>query len=138
MKKRYAHLLWKGTGKEGAGHYNTPSGSLNNTLFNYQSRFEEGPGTTPEELLAAAHAGCFTMKVAFLVNAKGFTADSLDTKCEISMGGGAISASHLNLKASIPGISKEDFDAVVKEAAEKCMVTALFKATTTYEAVLEG
>lgn len=138
MKKRSAKLIWKGTGKEGAGHFTTPSGSLNNTLFNYLGRFEEGPGTTPEELLAAAHAGCFTMKVAFLVNAKGFTAESLDTNCEVSMGGGAISASHLNLKARIPGISKEDFDAVVKEAAEKCMVTALFKAPTTFEAALEG
>jgi osmotically inducible protein OsmC len=138
MKKRFAQLVWKGTGKEGAGHFTTESRCLNNTLFNYQSRFEDGPGTNPEELLAAAHAGCFTMKIAFLVNAKGFTADSLDTKCEISMGGGSISASHLNLKARIPGISKEDFDAVVKEAAEKCMVTVLFNAPTTYEAVLEG
>lgn len=135
--KRNAQLIWKGTGKEGNGHFTTQSKSLNNTLFNYKSRFEEsGEGTNPEELLAAAHAGCFTMKIAFLVNAKGCTAEELNTNCEITMENGAISASHLKLTAKIPGLSQEDFDAVVKESKEMCMVTKLFNLTTTCEAVL--
>ena len=138
MKTRFSEIVWKGTGKEGAGHFITESRALNNALFNYQSRFESGEGTNSEELLASAHAGCFTMKVAFLVNAKGFTADELHTRCEVNMGGGAINSSHLVLNAKIPGISREDFDAVVKEAAEKCMVTVLFTCPTTYVATLHS
>jgi len=136
--KRYAELLWSGTGKEGKGHFITESKALNNTLFNYSSRFESGEGTNSEELLAAAHAGCFTMKIAFFVNAKGFTAEKLDTKCIITMDNGVISASHLILKAIVPGISQEDFDAIVQECKEKCMVSQLFNFVTTCESVLEG
>ena len=136
--KRHAQIVWKGTGKEGNCKVTTESKSLNGVDFNYQSRFENGPGTNPEELLAAAHACCFTMKIAFLVNAKGFTADELDTNCEITMENGAISASHLKIRGRVPGISQEDFAAVVKESKENCMVTKLYNLTTTYEAVLEG
>lgn len=136
--KRNANIVWKGTGKEGNSLVTTESKSLNEAHFNYKSRFEDGPGTNPEELLAAAHACCFTMKIAFLVNAKGFTADELATSCEVTMENGAISSSHLNIRGKIPGISNEDFQAVVKESKENCMVTKLYNLATTYEAVLEN
>lgn len=136
--KRNANIVWKGTGKEGDSLVSTESKSLNGAHFNHKSRFEDGPGTNPEELLAAAHACCFTMKVAFLVNAKGFTADELATNCEITMESGAISASHLTIHGKVPGISQEDFASVVKESKENCMVTKLYNLTTTYEATLEN
>lgn len=136
--KRHARLVWSGTGKEGNGKFTTESKALDGTDFNWKSRFDVGAGTNPEELLAAAHAGCFTMKISFLVNAINFTAEKLDCTCEITMDAGVISASHLKLVAKIPGISQEQFDSVVNESKENCMVTKVLNLTTTCEAVLEA
>ncbi|HMK05327.1 MAG TPA: OsmC family peroxiredoxin [Ferruginibacter sp.] len=135
--KRHATAVWNGTGKEGSGHLTTQSTTLNKTQYSYNSRFAEGVGTNPEELIAAAHAGCFTMKVSFLLNAAGFTPDELETRCDINLVDGAITESHLNLKAKVPGVTKEQFDAVVADAKANCIITKVLNANVTHEAVLQ-
>ena len=133
---RNATAVWNGTGKEGTGHLTTQSTTLNKTQYSYNSRFAEGVGTNPEELIAAAHAGCFTMKVSFLLNAAGFTADELETKCDVTVADGAVTGSHLNLKAKVPGINKEQFDAIVADAKTNCIISKLLNTNITHEAVL--
>src|SRR6476620_3345234 len=96
---RKASAVWNGSGKEGSGHLTTNSGVLTNTQYSYNSRFENGIGTNPEELVAAAHAGCFSMKLSFILGAAGFTPDNIDTKCTITLENGTITESHLDVKA---------------------------------------
>ena len=91
---RNATAVWQGSGKEGKGNLTTQSTVLNNTQYSYTSRFEEGPGTNPEELIAAAHAGCFTMKLSFVLGEAGFTPEQIETKCDITLAAGAITKSH--------------------------------------------
>ncbi len=134
--KRNATAVWNGTGKEGSGHLTTQSTTLNKTQYSYNSRFAEGVGTNPEELVAAAHAGCFTMKISFLLNAAGFTADEIETRCDITVTDGAISGSHLNVKAKVPGVSQEQFDTIVADAKANCIISKLYNTTITHEAVL--
>src|ERR1700761_6708059 len=109
--KRTATAVWNGSGKDGNGNLTTQSTTLNKTQYSYKSRFEEGVGTNPEELIAAAHAGCFTMALAFGLQGAGITAESLETTCtltlDMSSGTPTITASHLELKATIPGITNE-------------------------------
>src|SRR6187401_1519396 len=126
--KRNATAVWNGTGKEGKGHLTTHSKTLDKIPFTYMSRFESAIGTNPEELIAAAHAGCFTMKVSFLLNAAGFTADELETRCDINLVDGTITDSHLNLKGKVPGVTKEQFDAVVADAKTNCVISKLLNA----------
>jgi len=123
--KRYATANWQGTGKEGKGLLSTQSTALSNAAYTHGSRFAEGVGTNPEELVAAAHAGCFTMKLSFLLNKVGFTADNLDTKCEIDFDTekGMIVASHLTLTAKVSGIDKAKFDELVDEAKKTCPIS---------------
>ncbi len=121
---KYANAEWHGTGKDGKGMLTTETKFLNNVPFTYATRFGEAKdGTNPEELVAAAHAGCFTMKLSFVLNAAGFTADTIETKCDITLGDGAITKSHLTVTAKIPGISKEKFDECAKEAKENCPIS---------------
>lgn len=134
--KRNATAVWNGTGKEGKGNLTTQSTTLNQTQYSYGTRFEEGVGTNPEELIAAAHAGCFTMKIAFLLNAAGFTADQIETRCDINLEDGAIKGSHLNVKAIVPNISKDQFDTIVEDAKTNCIISKLLNADITHEAVL--
>jgi osmotically inducible protein OsmC len=134
--KRHATAVWNGTGKEGSGHLSTQSTVLNKTQYSWSSRFENGVGTNPDELIAAAHAGCFTMKISFLLNAAGFTADEIETRCDVELVDGAIKGSHLNVKAKVPGISKEQFDAVVTDAKTNCIISKLLNANITHEATL--
>lgn len=134
--KRNATAVWNGTGKEGTGHLTTQSTTLNKTQYSYNSRFAEGVGTNPEELVAAAHAGCFTMKISFLLNAAGFTADEIETRCDITVADGAVTGSHLNVKAKVPGVSQEQFDAIVADAKTNCIISKLLTANITHEAVL--
>ena len=134
--KRNATAVWNGTGKEGTGHLTTQSTTLNKTQYSYSSRFESGVGTNPEELIAAAHAGCFTMKISFLLNAAGFTADEIETRCDVEVADGTVTGSHLNVKATVPGISKEQFDTVVTEAKTNCIISKLLNTNITHEAVL--
>lgn len=134
--KRNATAVWQGSGKEGKGNLTSQSGTLSSTQYSYKSRFEEGTGTNPEELIAAAHAGCFTMKLSFNIDAAGFTADELTTKCEITLGDGVITNSHLTLTAKIPGISQEQFDAAVKDAEANCPISKLLDTEISVEAKL--
>jgi osmotically inducible protein OsmC len=134
--KRNATAVWNGTGKEGTGHLTTQSTLLNNAQYSYKSRFEEGIGTNPEELVAAAHAGCFSMKLSFILNAAGFTADEIVTKCVVTLEDGSITASHLSVSAKVPGIDKATFDASVEDAKLNCPISKSIKATITHEAIL--
>ena len=121
---KYANAEWQGTGKEGKGTLSTETKFLNNVPFTYATRFGEAKdGTNPEELVAAAHAGCFSMKLSFVLNAAGFTADKIETKCDITLGDGVITKSHLTLKAKIPGITKEQFDECAKNAKQNCPIS---------------
>ncbi|MFT3682628.1 MAG: OsmC family protein [Ferruginibacter sp.] len=134
--KRNATAIWNGSGKEGNGHLSTQSGVLSKTQYSFNSRFADGIGTNPEELAAAAHSGCFTMKLSFVLNAAGFTADSIETRCDITLDNGAITESHLHVKATVPGISKEKFDECVADAKANCPISKLYNTNITHEAEL--
>jgi osmotically inducible protein OsmC len=134
--KRSSTAVWQGTGKEGTGHLTTQSGVLDKTQYSYVSRFENGIGTNPEELVAAAHAGCFTMKLSFVLNAAGFTAENIETRCDITLADGSITESHLNVKATVPGASEEQFAAAVADAKANCPISKLYNTNITHEATL--
>jgi lipoyl-dependent peroxiredoxin len=134
--KRNATAVWQGTGKEGTGHLTTQSTVLNKTQYSFNSRFADGIGTNPEELVAAAHAGCFTMKLSFNLSGAGFTPENLETKCEITLDNGAITSSHLILSATVPGISKEKFDELVADAEANCPISKLYNTSISVDATL--
>lgn len=134
--KRNATAVWNGSGKEGKGTLTTQSTVLNQTQYSFNSRFAEGVGTNPEELVAAAHSGCFTMKLSFVLGEAGFTPESLETQCFINFENGVITNSHLVLKAKVPGVSKEQFDAAVADAKQNCPISKLLNTDITLEAEL--
>ena len=134
--KRSANANWKGSGKEGSGTVTADSGVLKNAPISFRTRFEEVQGTSPEELVAAAHAGCFTMKLSFVLGAAGFTPDSIDTKCTITLESGAITESHLEVKAKVPGIDAAKFAECAKEAKQNCPISKLLNAKITMDASL--
>lgn len=134
--KRQATAVWNGSGKEGNGTLSTQSTVLNKTQYSYKSRFEDGPGTNPEELMAAAHAGCFTMKLSFVLGAAGFTPEKIETTCIIALENGAITTSHLQVTAKVPEISKEEFDKAAQEAKEECPVSKAYNLEISMEAEL--
>ena len=136
--KRNANAVWNGTGKEGTGNLTTQSTVLNKSQYSFNTRFAEGVGTNPEELIAAAHAGCFSMALSFGLNKAGFTADEINTKCDITLdpAQGAITESHLTISAKIPGIDQAQFDAAVAEAKAGCPISKLLNTNITHEAVL--
>ncbi len=136
--KRFATANWQGTGKEGKGILSSQSTVLNKTQYSFGSRFEEGVGTNPEELIAAAHAGCFSMKLSFNLTGAGFVPENIDTKCDITLdpAKGEITLSHLTLSAKVPGISKEKFDELVADAKANCPISKLLNTTITLEATL--
>lgn len=133
---RHATAKWNGTGKEGTGHLVTQSGVLKDVPYTYKDRFEEGPGTNPEELIAAAHAGCFSMKLSFVLGEAGFTPEEIETRCEITLASGAITKSHLILKAKVPGIDKAKFDECAENAKSNCPVSKLLNTDISMEATL--
>lgn len=132
--KRNATAVWNGSGKEGSGTLSAQSGVFNDTQYSYKSRFEEGVGTNPEELIAAAHAGCFSMKLSFILGAAGFTPDRIETTCTITLDNGGISNSDLVTKVKVTGISQEQFDAAAKDAKENCPVSKLLNAEISLDA----
>lgn len=134
--KRNATAVWSGTGKDGKGNLTTQSGVLNETQYSFGSRFEDGIGTNPEELIAAAHAGCFTMKLAFNLQAEGFAADELKTKGVIVLEEGKIAESNLTLNAKIDGISEDKFAELVKDAEANCPISKLLNTKITVEYTL--
>lgn len=123
--KRKSTAIWNGTGKDGKGSLTTQSTVLNETQYGFNSRFADGIGTNPEELIAAAHAGCFSMKLAFNLQAAGFAADELKTNCEIVLEDGNIIESNLTLLAKIKDINSEKFEELVKDAETNCPVSKL-------------
>jgi osmotically inducible protein OsmC len=122
---RKASANWRGTGKDGSGAITTESTVLNNTQFSYKTRFEDGIGTNPEELIAAAHAGCFTMQLSFLISEAGFTPENLDTIAKVQFEDGSVNLITLELSGAIPGISKEDFEQLAQKAKEICPISKL-------------
>ncbi|MBA3649821.1 MAG: OsmC family protein [Chitinophagales bacterium] len=134
--KRTATAVWNGSGKEGKGNLSTQSGVLNKTQYSYNSRFAEGTGTNPEELIAAAHAGCFTMKLTFALGEAGFTPDSLETTAAVTLENSVISSSHLTVKGNVPGISPEKFKECAENAKANCPVSKALNMNITMEAEL--
>lgn len=134
--KRKATAVWKGTGKDGKGTVTTQSSVLNGHQYSYKSRFEEGVGTNPEELIAAAHSGCFSMKLAFILNDAGFTPDEINTDCVVTIDNGTVTSSELTLRAKVPGITKEKFETCANEAKETCPISKLLNAKITLNATL--
>ncbi len=135
--KRKATAVWRGTLKEGEGFLTTASTVLNNTNYSFKSRFDDGAGTNPEELLAAAHAGCFTMKLSAELSEAGFKPEKLETEAVISMENGKIVLSHLSLKAKVNGIGDGDFQEIAKKAKDTCPVSVAFSFPVQLEAILE-
>ena len=124
--KRTATAHWNGTLKEGAGHLTTQSTTLNQTQYSFKTRFESGVGTNPEELLAAAHAGCFTMAVGAALTQQGFQPGDLDTAAvlDLDMANLAVTGIHLELKATaIDGVSEDQFKAVAEDAKKNCIIS---------------
>ena len=134
--KRNATAIWNGTGKEGTGHLTTQSTTLNKTQYNFSSRFADGIGTNPEELVAAALSGCFAMKLSFVLNAAGFTADTIDVNSTITLEGGNITNAHLVVKVTVPGIDQEKFDECMEDVKANCLISKLLNVDKTYEVSL--
>jgi lipoyl-dependent peroxiredoxin len=138
--KRMASAHWSGDLKAGNGTVSMASGTLSNAPYSFHTRFEDGKGTNPEELLAAAHAGCFTMALSAQLGQAGLTAESLDTTCAITLekqpDGFAITSSHLEVKGKVPGATQEAFDKAVQNAKTGCPVSKLYKTNITVSATL--
>ncbi len=139
--QRRAQAHWQGDLKSGKGSLTSASGTLKTTPYSFTARFEEGAGTNPEELLAAAHAGCFTMALSAQLGQVGLTAESLDTTCTITLekkeDGFVIAASHLELTAKVPGATQEAFDKATQAAKTGCPVSKLYNTTITLNATLQ-
>ena len=136
MKKRFATAKWLGTGKEGTGTVSSQSGAFADAQYSYKSRFEEGTGTNPEELIAAAHAGCFSMKLSFVLGEAGFTPDNIETKCTVSLDNGVITESHLDVKATVPGLDNTKFVELANTAKDSCPVSKALSINITIDAAL--
>jgi lipoyl-dependent peroxiredoxin len=139
---RHAKAQWSGDLKSGKGALSSGSGTLSNTPYSFRDRFENGPNTNPEELLAAAHAGCFTMALSMTLGLAGLKADSLETSCTVTLDkegdGFAIKKSALKLVAKVPGASQEAFNTAAQQAKEGCPVSKLFDTEITLDAKLES
>jgi len=133
---RSATAAWNGTIKEGKGILSTQSQTLNQTPYSFVSRFENKPGTNPEELMAAAHAGCFTMKLSADLTAAGFTPEELVTEAVVSLENGAITRSALSVQARIPGITDEQFQQIAADAKANCPVSKAYNLEITLQAQL--
>ena len=136
--KRHATSIWEGTGKEGKGNLTTQSTTLDHTQYSFSSRFEDGVGTNPEELVAAAHAGCFNMKLSCLGVGAGLEAEKLETKCIITLEDGSITNSHLILNANIPGMDADKFSELVAEAEATCPISKLLNTEIKVSATLNS
>lgn len=135
--KRTAKAHWEGNLKEGKGQLSASSGILENTNYSFKTRFEEGvKGTNPEELLAAAHAGCFTMAVSAMLTEKGLSAKSLDTEAILTMENLTITGIHLVIKGSVEGIDAQGFEEVTKNAEKHCVISKALSVAITSEATL--
>lgn len=134
--KRNASAVWAGSLKEGEGKISTQSGVLNNTQYSFKTRFESGVGTNPEELIAAAHSGCFTMQLTAYINEAGYEVASIETKCDVDFQDGSVVGSHLNVLARITGIETDEFQQLVKKAETNCPISRLLNTAITSSATL--
>ncbi len=133
---RSAKAVWNGTIKEGKGNLSTQSRILDNTPYSFVTRFENQSGTNPEELMAAAHAGCFTMKLSADLTSAGFVPEELATEATVSLVNGVISKSALSLEAKIPGITEEQFQEIAQNAKSTCPVSQAYNLEITLSAKL--
>jgi lipoyl-dependent peroxiredoxin len=140
--KRSASAVWKGGLKDGSGTISTQSGVLADTQYSFGTRFEEGKGTNPEELIAAAHAGCFSMALSAQLNNAGQTAESIETEATVTLeksdGGFSVTAVHLKVRAKVPGATPPDFQKAAEAAKTGCPISKLLKAEITMETRLAG
>jgi lipoyl-dependent peroxiredoxin len=140
--KTHGSAVWQGGLKDGKGAISTRSGALQDYPYGFSSRFEGKPGTNPEELIGAAHAGCFTMALSLILGEAGLTAERMETRADVTLeqvpDGFAITAVHLTLKAKIPGADRARFEELAAKAKAGCPVSKLFKAEITLDAALEG
>ena len=126
--KRKAHVVWKGDGENGSGELTTGSGAIQKLPYDFKMRFKNDDGklgTNPEELIAAAHAGCFNMKLSFVLNENGFSPESLETESVLTFVDGAVESIELSLSAKVPGISNEKFNECAEEAKDNCPISGL-------------
>ena len=141
MLKRKASAVWNGNLKEGKGRISTASGVLSNTQYSFSTRFEEGNGTNPEELIAAAHAGCFSMALSGQLTTAGHPPESVDTTATVKMekthAGFTVTGVHLEVVARVPGIDQAGFDTAAQNAKNGCPISRLLKAEITMDARLE-
>ncbi|MFC0779920.1 OsmC family protein [Flavobacterium sp. HJSW_4] len=133
---RRANANWKGTGMEGKGTISTQSTTLDNTQLSFKTRFEQGVGTNPEELIAAAHSGCFTMQLSFLLSEAGFVPEDLDTTAKVTFEDGTITLIQLELTGKVPGISAEEFQQTAQKAKEICPISKLLNTEITLSITL--
>lgn len=140
--KRTASAMWTGNLKEGKGKISTQSGVLSQAQYGFNTRFEEGPGTNPEELIAAAHAGCFSMALSAQLTEAGMTVESIKNQAAVTLdkvdGGFAITKVHLDLTANIPGIDRSTFETIANQAKTGCPVSKVLNAEITLDAKLES
>ena len=137
-----ASAVWKGSIKDGGGTISTETGVLKEAPYGFKARFENGKGTNPEELIGAAHAGCFSMALSKMLGDAGFTADRIETHAAVTLDkvgeGFEITASHLNVVAKIPGADQAKFEEIANKAKAGCPVSKLLKAKITMDAKLEN
>ena len=138
--KRSANAVWKGSIKEGSGVVSTQSGILDDTQYSFKSRFEDGQGSNPEELIGAAHAGCYAMAFSLMLGEAGYEPNSIDAKAEVSLveadGGFKIDAIALTVKADIDGIDSEEFQKIANQAKDGCPVSKVLNADISLDASL--
>jgi lipoyl-dependent peroxiredoxin len=138
--QRKASARWQGTAKEGAGTISTQSATLKDTPYSFVARFGDGKGTNPEELIAAAHAGCFTMALSFMLNNAGFTADAIDTEAALTMdqvsGNWTITSIHLTTRAQVSNIDATKFAEIASNAKANCPVSRVLNANISMDAKL--
>lgn len=133
---RRANANWKGTGMDGKGTISTQSTTLNEAQLSFKTRFDQGVGTNPEELIAAAHSGCFTMQLSFLLSEAGFIPEDLDTVAKVTFEEGTITLIQLELTGKVPGISAEDFQQTAQKAKEICPISKLLNTEITLTVTL--
>lgn len=134
--KRNATAVWNGSLKEGAGKISTQSGVLNDTQYSFKTRFESGVGTNPEELIAAAHAGCFTMQLTAYINEAGYEVGEISTKCDVDFKDGSVVSSHLTLTAKVERIEDSEFQELVTKAEKNCPISRLLNTEISSSATL--
>jgi osmotically inducible protein OsmC len=132
--KRSATAQWKGSGKEGEGKLNVQSGVIKNKKYDFRSRFDDGTYTNPEELVAAAHAGCYSMKLSFILGAAGFTPSRIETTCTVTLESGAITSSHLEVKVKVPKLKAKDFPQYAEDAKANCPISKALSTEITMNA----